>query len=66
MRSSGERKEKDQWAGNEETSVFGCNMQAERMGSQSWTGEGLEGEILTESGGIIRTVGHHHLRRKGY
>ena len=41
-------------------------MQAERMGSQSWTGEGLEGEILTESGGIIRTVGHHHLRRKGY
>lgn len=46
--------------------MFGCNMQAERMGSQSWTGEGLEGEILTESGGIIRTVGHHHLRRKGY
>lgn len=34
--SSGERKEKDQRAGNEETSVFGCNMQAERMGSQSW------------------------------
>lgn len=66
MRSFGERKEKDQRAENEEASVFGCNVQAERMGSQSGAGEGLEEEILAESGGIIRTMGHHHLKRKGY
>ena len=33
--------------------MFGCNVQAERMGSQSGAGEGLEEEILAESGASL-------------
>lgn len=53
MRSFGERKEKDQGDENEEASVFGCNVWAERMGSRSGAGEGLEDEILSESGASL-------------
>lgn len=37
-----------------------------QKGWEARAGEGLEEEILNESGGVIRTVGHHHLKRKGY